>query len=193
MSRKELDYYRVVSTPSSDGTRRTRTREYVGPRYTLLMDAQKQRGLIIRYIAVAVAALAVHITAALWQIPSNVHGAVGGPAMMALVPMAFAAVGAVNGLTVKNGAAMEYGKFRATAEFRRYGAAVSCAILLYCTAACLVFTFVNRRSVPLWKEIAVNAEYLLCFLGFLWMWRTEARLQYDRAEGINSRADNRRV
>ncbi len=183
MSKKDLDYYRVVSTPSPDGKGLIRTREYIGPRYTLQLDARAQRALNIRFVAVAVLALAAHIAAALWEIPSNVRGAIGGPAMMALVPMLFAAFGALNGLTVKNGAAMEHGKYRATALFRRYGAAASCAVLLYCAVACLVFTAANRGSVPVWKEAAVCAEYLLCFLGYLWMWRTEARLQYDRTDG----------
>ena len=187
MNKKELDNYRIVSTPSADGKRLIRTREYIGPRYTLLLDAEEQRKLTVEYIAASVGGLILHVAAALWQVPSNVSGAVGGIALMAMVPLLFTAFGALNGLTVKNGMGMERGKFRATSEYRRYGALIACLMLACCFVACAVFTVAQRESVPLGQELAMCAEYLLVCLACFWVWRTERRLPYDKSAGQNGK------
>ena len=188
MNKKELDNYRVVSMVSPDGKRLIRTREYIGPRYTLLLDTQTQRKRTLEFIAAAMGTLAVHIVSSLWNIPSNASGAVGAPALMALVPLLIAAYGAFNGLTIRSGEGMEKSKYRATAEFRRYGALCACAVLAYCFAACLVFTVVNRDSVPVGKELIMSAAYLLELLACVWIWRTERRLPYDTTPGENQKA-----
>ena len=192
MRKKELDYYRIVATPTPDGKRLVRRREYIGPRHTLLLDEDEQKKLTAKFIAASLGALVLHVAAALWQVPSNVAGAIGGPSMMVLVPMLFTAYGALNGLTVKNGDGMEQSKYRATSEYRRYGAAFSCLLLCYCFFACIVYTIIHRALVPLGKEALVCGEYLLAFLAFLWIWQTEKRLPYDRTEGERRLSDRER-
>ena len=188
MSKKDLENYRIVSMVSPDGRKLIRTREYIGPRYTLMLDAQTQRRLTVAFIAAAIGALAVHIVSALWNIPSNASGAVGAPALLALVPLLLTAFGALNGLTVRNGVGMEKGKYRATAEFRRYGALCAGAVLAYCTAACLVYTVVRRETVPVGKELVMSGAYLLELVACLWIWRTERKLTYDTTPGENTKA-----